>query len=207
MSRSSRVTAYLMIAFLGGLVLGAFAERAWVPYVAPLLQASGAQPGGGGGSVTGPGAGGGAGGRGLPAASAPEAQVGPETEVVTRTRYSEGDCAQTLEQTTKAPADWVGMTRSDLAARYPDAAVTEFSAERVVIERQAVGCPYRGRTILLRMGRVGVYYGTLNDLGPLQRETDITEDQLTSADRERLQTGIVVESDEEVDALLEGLRQ
>lgn len=180
---SGRWALVLMIVFLLGAAAGGFAERSGLP-IAPSAHAPPARP----------------------AAQAPVPRVEAGTSIVTRTTYTEGDCSQTLEETTTAPADWVGMTRRDLEQRYPDAAITEFSASRVVIARRERGCPYRGRTILLRMGRVAVYYGTLNDLGPLARETDITQDDLTSGDRQRLEAGIVVQTDEEVDALLEGLQ-
>ncbi|MBX6350842.1 MAG: hypothetical protein IRZ11_04970 [Clostridia bacterium] len=184
---SRRLVPLLAAAFLAGALLGAgLARLAFAPPGPERVAGSEA-------------------GATRPAASAGAPRIGEATLVVTRTRYAEGDCEETLEQTTRAPADWVGMTKEDLAARYPDAAIVEFSPERVVIERSQEGCPYRGRTVLLRMGRVGVYYGTPNNLGPLERETDVTEDDLTAADRERLSRGIVVDSDEEVDALLEGL--
>lgn len=183
MSPGGRLSLALAFAFIVGALAGGYADRAGIAFI-PSTRAPAARP----------------------AVQVPVPRIEAATKVVTRTTYSEGDCSQTIEETTAAPADWVGMTRQDLERRYPDAAVTEFSAGRVVLARHERGCPYRGRTILLRMGRVAVYYGTLNDLGPLARETDITQDDLTSGDRQRLEQGIVVQTDEDVDALLEGLQ-
>ncbi|MBE3589370.1 MAG: BofC C-terminal domain-containing protein [Firmicutes bacterium] len=186
MARTSRWTAAILLSFLLGGAVGGAAMRA---FDARLEAPGRAAP---------------------PARTAaqeqPQPRITAETVVVTRTAYTEGDCRQTLEESNPAPADWVGLTRPDLERRYPDAVVETFTPERVVITRTAMGCPYRGRTILLRQGRVAVYYGTPNDLGPLQRETDITADQLTDKDRARLENGVVVTTDEEVDALLEGLQ-
>ncbi|MDI3269104.1 MAG: hypothetical protein QJR00_00165 [Bacillota bacterium] len=134
------------------------------------------------------------------------ARIQRDTEIVRRITYVEGTCRQTLEDVARAPADWVGWTRADLEEFQADAIIEEFSPQRVVIHRQAPGCPYRGRTLLLRQGRVGVYYGTPNDLGPLMRETEITEEVLRPQDRARLEEGVTVLDDEEVEKLLEGLK-
>lgn len=137
------------------------------------------------------------------ASKAPEPLIGPNTVIERDTTYAA--CNQQITESEPAPPEWQGMTQADLIARYPDIHVVSFTASKVVLALQAAGCPYHGRTIRLVDGKVIVYYGSPDNLGPVKEVTSVDVGKLTEADRKRLEDGIAASDDNEVKRILEGL--
>jgi hypothetical protein len=142
-------------------------------------------------------------GVGVPAA--PDPVVGPGT-VIRYRRFYKG-CGQEEVGAGPAPLGLYGMDRRELARAFPHARILRFSRDEVELSTEVPGCPYRSITATLRDGVVVAYFGTPAHPGPVYRVTRIRADRLSPRDRDRLATGVVVETPEQLEQLLEGLRK
>lgn len=134
--------------------------------------------------------------------------TGPDTLLVFETDYS--GCGRHLTRAEAAGADRAGLDREGLARRFPGWEVVSFTPGRVVLRRSEAGpCPpdLRYRTIALRGGRVVIMAGRPEAPGPVLTVTDITVDRLLPADRQKLERGFMVDSEEEAWRFLEGLEE
>jgi len=105
----------------------------------------------------------------------------------------------------------VGLTIEDFARLFPEWQIESFTAQRVVLKRRIESlCPDDGanRFVTVRNGMVVVFYGTgRRPDSPLMLETAIDVKKLRPQDRQRLEAGVVVSSDQEVFDWLEGIAE
>jgi len=132
------------------------------------------------------------------------------TEVEYRVTY--GKCGHLETDVAPVPTRvMVGLTLEDFTRLFPDWQVESFTAQRVVLKRRVESlCPNDGanRLITIRNGRVVVFYGTgKKPDSPLMLETAVDARKLSPQDRERLEAGVVVSSDQEVLDWLEGIAE
>lgn len=145
-------------------------------------------------------------------ATVPEPVVGPDTAVVIRDYYPL--CGEENRQVQRPSPEMIGMSRGLLATLERGGEILGFSSEQVEILRvhgfdegdRFCREQARFRTLGIKDGVVTVFYGTRSG-GPVKHATSIEVRQLTAADRQRLETGIVVKGDEEVLNQLEGMEQ
>lgn len=132
--------------------------------------------------------------------------IGPETELLYRTRFP-GCLEPVQEELRPAPPALHGMDLEDLARLYSQWRVVAFDPRLVVLEQEGTGpCPgdlAEWRHVRLVDGVVHIYYGHSGRLGPLKERTGITRDQLPPAERVRLERGIDLQGDEQVRSFLE----
>ncbi len=132
------------------------------------------------------------------------------TEVEYKVTY--GKCGHLETDVAPVPTRvMVGLTLEDFARLFPDWQVESFTAQRVVLKRRIESlCPDDGanRFITIRNGMVVVFYGTgKKPDAPLMLETAVDARELSAQDRERLEAGVVVSSDQEVFDWLEGITE
>lgn len=149
--------------------------------------------------------------RGEPPAPLPPARVvdtGPGTLFVFETEYPA--CGRRLSRAEPAGAARSGLGREELARRFPGWEVADFTPGRVILRRVVAGPCSRElqyRTVTLRDGRVVVLAGRPEAPGEVLLVTDVTEDRLLPADRNKLRRGVLLQSEEETWLSLEGLEE
>ncbi|MDP2857764.1 MAG: hypothetical protein Q8P50_07280 [Bacillota bacterium] len=105
----------------------------------------------------------------------------------------------------------VGLNLEDFGRLFPDWQVESFTPRRVVLKRRVQSmCPDDGanRLITVKDRMVVVFYGSGKKPGsPLMLETAVEAKKLRAQDRQRLEAGVVVSSDQEVFDWLEGIAE
>lgn len=135
-----------------------------------------------------------------------EVVTGPETLIVLKTLYA--NCAEEATGAEVAGVGLAGLGRQELEKRFPGWDVETFRPGQVVLRKVVDGpCPeeVQYRTIGIREGKVVVFAGRPEQLGPVLRDTAIPASRLLPADREKLARGIVVRGEADVWRILEGL--
>jgi hypothetical protein len=102
----------------------------------------------------------------------------------------------------------VGCTQEEVMKHLAGWTLVSFSPTRIEVERQVEDmCPdmVRYRFLTIADGRVAVYYGRSREHLLLKEVTAVDARQLLPEDRERLEQGLVLEGDSEVQRFLEGL--
>lgn len=116
-------------------------------------------------------------------------------------------CGDTVTETSSPPQEMLGLSLDDLRQLYPDWTIASFEKGRAQLTRSVDGlCPdmERYRYVRLEADRINVYLGRPPRLMYKEFFT-IDPEALRQADRERLEAGVIVEGDEGVAELLEGL--
>ncbi len=148
---------------------------------------------------------GGAPGDNTPAGPSERVLVDARWTVVYTTTYR--GCGDTVVETASPPAEMHGLGLDGLRQLYPDWTVSVFEKGRVQLTRSVDGlCPEMDRYRFLRLenDRINVYLGRPPKLMYKEFFT-IDPTALRATDRDRLAAGVVVEGDEGVAELLEGL--
>jgi hypothetical protein len=137
-------------------------------------------------------------------------RIGESTEIEYRVFYEK--CGHLETDTAPVPTRvMVGLDLENFSRLFPEWKVESFTRERVVLKRVVSSmCADDGanRLITVRDGKVVVFYGTGKKEGsPLMLETAIEVKRLRPQDRQRLEAGVVVSSDQEVFDWLEGIAE
>jgi len=129
-----------------------------------------------------------------------------QTVLIFETAYQ--GCGCVVRESRVAGPEFAGMSQGELEAGFPGWQLQSFGAGEVLFFRTAPGlCPEmeKYRTIGLHEGFVAVFLGRPGGGLLLAQQTDIAAAQLSPADLQRLESGIVLEGDEAVERYLEGL--
>ncbi len=145
------------------------------------------------------------GGRNTPAGPSDRILVDTGWTVIYMTTYR--GCGDTVTENASPPPEMLGLSLDGLRQLYPDWTVASFEKGRAQLTRSVDGlCPdmERYRYVRLENDRINVYLGRPPKLMYKEFFT-IDPKALRQADREQLVAGVVVEGDEGVAELLEGL--
>ncbi len=129
--------------------------------------------------------------------------IGPDAVIITEKRYTV--CGHVIKKHTSVPEDMVNLTEYQLQKAYKDWTLKEFSPNQVVIYQEVHSkCPDHF-VLIDKDGLVAIYYQTPVDGVSLKEVTPISVKSLRSQDRNRLKSGIKVESKKELAQVLEDL--
>lgn len=139
--------------------------------------------------------------------SAAPVTVERDTQVVYRTYYKV--CDQTDEQVAEPLEPMVGASLERMRQIYPQWQVREFTRERVVLHAESDDfCPElkEWRHLKLEGGQLVVYYGkTTSALQVKKNVIALNPAHLRPDDRQRLEKGVDLEGDLQVELYLEGV--
>jgi len=145
------------------------------------------------------------GGRNTPAGPSERVVVEPQWTVVYMTTYR--GCGDTVVETSAPPPEMIGLDLEELRQLYPEWTVAVFEKGRIQLTRSVDGlCPemVRYRYVRLENNQINIYLGRPPRL--MYKEfIAIDPKTLGTADRKRLEAGVIVEGDDGVAELLEGL--
>lgn len=134
--------------------------------------------------------------------SASEEKISIDTEIVEEIYYTE--CDHLIRATKRDIKNLVNMTKEELARKYPDWEIKEFSSERVVLYKEEQDFCNEHYLVKDVDGYVTVYSMNNNDKIIEQAEvTEIETRYLTETDQEDLKEGIKVYTEQKLNKLIE----
>lgn len=142
----------------------------------------------------------------IPGGTGDGSRIDSSTKVTYRLIYAECGHEQITEGL--APAELIGLDREDLERMQWKWRVTGFEPGYVTLTRIQEGlCPEDEtfRWIGIVDGYIAVFYGKPRPDAHLKERTNIKASTLYPEDRLRLERGVWVKGDQEVEAVLEGL--
>lgn len=129
-------------------------------------------------------------------------KITPNTRLIFKTEYTE--CGHTVVERKKTPAEIVNLDKEELARYYQNGwEIDKFSSEEVVLTREITGICPEHFLLGVQDGYVAVYGFNEDGKPELKEITDIPISILRLNDQNNLRKGILVDSMEEVDRLLE----
>lgn len=134
--------------------------------------------------------------------SVSEEKISINTEVMEETYYRE--CDHLLKYTKKDIKGIINMTKEQLAKKYPEWEVKEFSVDKVVLYKEEAG--YCEEHFLLKdvEGFVTIYaMDNEEKIKELVKVTEIETKYLTETDQENLKEGIKVYTGQKLNKLIE----
>lgn len=137
----------------------------------------------------------------LIATSHMEVKTSPNTMFTFETYYQE--CKHTTIQKNEIPKECVNQTENELQEKYRDWKIKEFNKEEVTFYQEKEGVCKEHYVIKENNGYVAIY--TIDSLGKetLKETTEIVTSYLPETDRLRLQEGIKVYGNENLNATIE----
>ncbi|ADL12241.1 BofC C-terminal domain-containing protein [Acetohalobium arabaticum] len=130
--------------------------------------------------------------------------TGPNPSLIFKTYYTR--CGDIVVDHKKAKNEF---EINNLVAKYPQWTLAKKGKERIILKRRVDKvCPEHKEEMYLGIkdGTVAIFYGNPDDEQEiLKRKTNISVDLLPAEEIESLKEGIIVESQKELLALLEGL--
>ena len=128
-------------------------------------------------------------------------KVAADATFIFKTKYD--GCKHELAETIPVPESLVNFTEDELIRQYPQWQLSEFSRHKVVFFRWIGGkCPQH-YIVKEYNGKIGIFYQTPVNGQQIKQIIDVNINNFRQEDRELLQQGIPVESDEELAGIIE----
>lgn len=128
-------------------------------------------------------------------------KVSPKATLVLKKYYEE--CDHTIKEYAKIPEEYVNKTKEELEELQEDWEIEEFSNREVVLRKTINGTCNEHFVIREKDGMIVVYQVKDNNEEVLKEETGITVEYLTENDKLRLEEGIRIYGEEELNSTLE----
>lgn len=133
-----------------------------------------------------------------------ETVLSDEGELVQTFTYSR--CEHTVTRRMTAPTELHGKNLQQVEALYPEWRITAFSAAMVTMEqRPEIFCPDHLVVMTGANGRVCVFRNKYGDALAMERELELSSDQLPAALQEELAFGVGFDTAEELEMWLESV--
>lgn len=131
-----------------------------------------------------------------------EAAVSPGTTFVFRTRFTL--CGHMIEKTAAASDAEVNLTEAALQEKYAGWTITRFTVPLIEMERNiATHCP-KHYILGISNGNIAVYQYDEDGKKNMIEETDISIETLTPEDQKSLESGIIADTEDDLNLKLEG---
>lgn len=130
-----------------------------------------------------------------------EEKVSPNCSIIKKTYYTK--CGHTVSNYLELPKDIVNFTKEQVANKYQDYNIEEFSSNKIVLYKQIDDNCGEHYLVKDNEGKVTVYKVLEDGSQSLVEETDIYTEYLTDEDRENMKEGISVNGKQELNQLIE----
>lgn len=132
-----------------------------------------------------------------------EEKILPTTKLHLEKKFE--DCKHTIDSEVELPTEMINLTQEELAKKYPDWTIKNFSEDEVVLYKLADGLCNEHFLIIDENGVVMVYRLDENYDKILYEKTDIYTEFLPTQDVNRLKEGIYVYTVSDLNSELENL--
>lgn len=128
-------------------------------------------------------------------------KISPKATLILEKYYEE--CDHSIKEYAKMPEEYVNKTKEELEAWQDDWEIEEFSSSEVILRKRVNGTCGEHFVIREKDGIIAVYQVQDNNEEVLKEETGITVEYLTENDKLRLEEGIRIYGEEELNSTLE----
>lgn len=128
-------------------------------------------------------------------------KISPNATMILKKYYEE--CDHTIKEYAKIPEEYVNKTKDELEKLQEDWDIEEFSSNEVVFNKKINGTCGEHFVIREKDGIIAVYQIKDNNEEVLKEETGIAVEYLTETDKLRLEEGIRICGEEELNSTLE----
>jgi len=125
----------------------------------------------------------------------------PHTKLVLKKYYKE--CGHTINEYARLPEEMVNRTKEEIETEYIEWEIEEFSTEQMKLIKKVEGVCNQHYILRPKDGVVAIYKTDQNGNETLQEETAIATEYLTTEDLEKLENGISVYGEENLNAMIE----
>jgi hypothetical protein len=128
-------------------------------------------------------------------------KVSPNATLVLKKYYEE--CNHTIKEYAKMPEEYVNLTKEELESKLDNWNVEEFLQNEVSLIKTIGGVCNEHYVLRQKDGYIAVYKIDSNNQEILQDETGIATQYLTENDKLKLEEGIIIYGNEELNSTLE----
>ncbi len=128
-------------------------------------------------------------------------KISPNSVLILKKQYEE--CFHTIREYAKMPEEYVNLTKQELEEKQEGWQVESFSPNEVILIKQVSGVCNQHYMLRLKDGVIAVYQIQDDNTEILKEETGISTEYLTEIDKIRLEEGIRIYGEEELNSTLE----
>lgn len=128
-------------------------------------------------------------------------KISPNSVLILKKQYEE--CTHTIKEYAKMPEEYVNLTKEELSEKQDGWQIESFSPNEVILLKQISGVCNQHYMLRLKDGIIAVYQIGDDNTEKLKEETGISTEYLTEIDKIRLEEGIRIYGEEELNSTLE----
>lgn len=128
-------------------------------------------------------------------------KISPNSVLILKKQYEE--CFHTIREYAKMPEEYVNLTKQELEEKQEGWQVESFSPNEVILIKQVSGVCNQHYMLRLKDGVIAAYQIQDDNTEILKEETGISTEYLTEIDKIRLEEGIRIYGEEELNSTLE----
>lgn len=125
----------------------------------------------------------------------------PNTRMVLKKNYRE--CGHTINEYAQIPEEMVNKTQEEIELEYPEWKIEKFSSTQIELSKEVEGVCNEHYILRNKEGVVAIYKIDSQGKETLQETTAIATEYLTPDDLEKLESGICVYGEENLNAMIE----
>lgn len=133
--------------------------------------------------------------------SVEQEKISPNATLILKKHYEE--CDHIIKEYAKIPEEYVNLTKEELEEKQEGWEVEEFSMDEITLRKEMSGVCNQHYVLRENNGVIAVYQIQDNNEEVLKEDTGIATEYLTEIDRLRLEEGIRIYGDEELNSTLE----
>ncbi len=128
-------------------------------------------------------------------------KISPNSVLILKKQYEE--CSHTIREYAKMPEEYVNLTKEELEEKQEGWQIESFLPNEVILVKQVSGVCNEHYMLRLKDGVIAVYQIQDDNTEILKEETGISIEYLTEIDKIRLEEGIRIYGEEELNSTLE----
>lgn len=137
----------------------------------------------------------------IPISSIESEKISPNATLILKKHYEE--CDHIIKEYAKIPEEYVNLTKEELVEKQDGWEIESFSKDEIILIKQVSGLCNQHYVLRENNGTIVVYQIHQDNTETLKEETGIATEYLTENDRLRLEEGIRIYGDEELNSTLE----
>lgn len=128
-------------------------------------------------------------------------KISPNAVLILKKHYSE--CGHSIKEYAEMPEEFVNLTQEELKEKYEGWILEEFSAKEVILRKEIDGNCRQHYVLRSKEGTIAVYRINEDGSETLKEATEISTEYLTQNDKEKLEQGIKIYGEEQLNSTLE----